>query len=139
MDKSEYHKYLASREWALLKEQVKDRAKNKCERCKNGACEVTHHITYERIGRECLEDLLGLCQECHKYLSGKSDHDPAAYRIAVITDGIARIRKAKGMVGYASDLMQECFPDNDYENCYYDLAMAFSVLLKCLNSEIERK
>ncbi len=78
MDKSEYHKYLASREWALLKKQVRERSGGKCERCMTGRHEATHHLTYERIGHELLSDLLGLCQACHRFLSGESGVDPAA-------------------------------------------------------------
>ena len=77
MKKSEYHRYLASREWALLKNRVKERSKGKCERCLVGNHAATHHLTYERIGHERLEDLQGVCEECHKYLSGEGSVDPA--------------------------------------------------------------
>jgi hypothetical protein len=77
MDKSEYHKYLASREWALLKEQTKSRSRGKCERCTTGTHDATHHISYEHLGNETIDDLLGVCEACHKYLSGKSSFDPA--------------------------------------------------------------
>jgi hypothetical protein len=77
MNKSEYMAYLASREWALLKNQVRERSGGKCERCKSENYEETHHLTYERIGNELPEDLIGLCQSCHRYLSGKLDYDPA--------------------------------------------------------------
>ncbi len=74
----DYQTYLASREWALLKRQVKARSKGKCERCRYGDHEQTHHLTYARIGHEWLEDLQGVCRECHEFLSGVSDRDPAA-------------------------------------------------------------
>jgi hypothetical protein len=77
MNKSSYQKYLASREWALLKEKIKKRSGGDCERCLFGEHQSTHHITYERTGNERLEDLLGVCEKCHKFLSGKSDYDPA--------------------------------------------------------------
>lgn len=77
MEKSEYQKYLASREWALLKEAVKKRSGGLCERCKFGFYEQTHHLTYERIGNELLGDLLGICTPCHEFLSGKHSQDPA--------------------------------------------------------------
>jgi hypothetical protein len=77
MERSEYHKYLASREWALLKRQVRERSKGKCERCHDGQFEECHHLTYEHIGWESLDDLQGVCSGCHKFLSGESDIDPA--------------------------------------------------------------
>jgi len=70
-----YQAYLASREWALLKRQVRERSGGKCERC-GADQEATHHLTYERIGEERLEDLQAVCNACHEYLSGLSDIDP---------------------------------------------------------------
>ncbi len=77
MTKEERFRYYASREWALLKEEVKGRSGGRCERCKVGPHESTHHLTYERFGCELLEDLLGVCEACHEWLSGKSQYDPA--------------------------------------------------------------
>lgn len=74
----DYQTYLASREWAILKRQVKARSGGLCERCHFGKHQDTHHLTYERIGHERLEDLQGVCRDCHEYLSGVSDRDPAA-------------------------------------------------------------
>ena len=71
-------RYMASREWGLLKRAVKDRADGVCERCRDAAVENVHHLTYVRKYQERLEDLLGLCRPCHEYLHGKSDLDPCA-------------------------------------------------------------
>lgn len=70
-----YREYLASREWGLLKRQVRERSVGKCERC-GAPQEATHHLTYERLGHERLEDLLAVCNACHEYLSGNVDIDP---------------------------------------------------------------
>ncbi|HEY6363176.1 MAG TPA: hypothetical protein VI585_00155 [Candidatus Binatia bacterium] len=72
----DYKRYLASREWAQRKEAVRKRSGGFCERCLWGDYEATHHLTYANIGNEPLEDLLGVCNACHEYLSAKSDHDP---------------------------------------------------------------
>jgi len=72
-----YKEYLASREWALLKEHVRQRSHGWCERCAVGLYEQTHHVTYERVGRELLTDLLAVCRECHEFLSAKSTKDPS--------------------------------------------------------------
>jgi hypothetical protein len=71
-----YGEYLASREWALLKEQVRKRSSGFCERCSVRPYQDTHHLTYERIGNEELDDLLAVCRPCHEYLSGKRKDDP---------------------------------------------------------------
>lgn len=40
-------------------------------------------MTYERLGHERLEDLLGLCEPCHEFLSGKRQRDPCSHVMAV--------------------------------------------------------
>jgi hypothetical protein len=70
-----YQEYLASREWALLREAVRERSGDKCERC-GGPQQAVHHLTYERIGHEELTDLQAVCNPCHEYLSAKTDIDP---------------------------------------------------------------
>lgn len=72
-----YKTYLASREWALRREAVRQRSGNRCERCKNGPQDAVHHLTYANVGNEPLEDLQAICDPCHEYLSGKNDFDPA--------------------------------------------------------------
>ena len=78
MDKEQYGQYLASRQWALLRERVRRRARNRCERCKRAPMHNVHHRSYARTGHELLEDLIGLCDPCHRYESALSDIDPAA-------------------------------------------------------------
>lgn len=75
-----YHAYIASREWGLKKRAVRERSGGVCERCKKNPHEVTHHLTYERLGAEPLDDLAGLCRPCHDYVGGYSDEDPAPER-----------------------------------------------------------
>lgn len=60
-----YKAYLASREWAVLKQAVRERSNGACERCSYPEVAATHHLTYERVGRESLGDLLGVCGPCH--------------------------------------------------------------------------
>ena len=99
MTKDERFRYYASREWAVLKEAVRERSGGKCERCLVAEHEETHHVTYERMGWELPEDLQGVCGPCHEFLSGKSAEDPAAGLVAFTglprlsrdTDGVIRI------------------------------------------------
>jgi len=71
-----YQRYLASRDWALKRREVRKRCNGWCERCGAGDMVAVHHLTYERKGRELLEDLQGLCSDCHAFQSGASDFDP---------------------------------------------------------------
>lgn len=82
MTTAEYKRYLASREWAVKREAVRERSRGWCERCGVPPLEAVHHLTYERIGREELRDLLGVCDDCHRYLSGKISFDPLEFNLA---------------------------------------------------------
>ncbi len=85
MDLTEDRKaYFASREWALLREAVRERSGNKCERCLLAPMQATHHLTYARYRKEMLDDLQAVCHPCHAYLSGKASYDPAASGCSVI-------------------------------------------------------
>lgn len=75
-EKEKYQAYLCSREWSEKRESVRDRASNKCERCKIFPMDACHHLTYARKYNEELEDLQAICNNCHKFTHGKSDYDP---------------------------------------------------------------
>lgn len=79
----DYHRYMASREWALKRQEIRARSAQKCERCKRREMTSVHHLTYERLGRELLSDLLAVCKPCHEWLSGKSDIDPAEAEVQI--------------------------------------------------------
>lgn len=85
--KEKYAAYLASREWAVLKECVKGRSRGVCERCRKHPGENVHHLTYARKYAEDLNDLMHLCRQCHEFISGKSDFDPR-FHGSVVFDGI---------------------------------------------------
>lgn len=72
----DYGRYLASREWALKKNAVRERSGGICERCKNAPATQCHHLTYQRIGHELLTDLQDICRPCHQYESAVSSFDP---------------------------------------------------------------
>ena len=67
--KEKYHLYLASRDWAILKERVRARSGGHCERCFNEA-ENVHHRTPESLYRERIEDLIHVCASCRESLAG---------------------------------------------------------------------
>ena len=69
-------RYVASREWAILKRRVFQRAEGRCEFDGVRAGTQLHHLTYERRFHEELEDVMLVCLLCHLYLSGKIDLDP---------------------------------------------------------------
>lgn len=88
-----YGEYLASREWAVLKEAVRKRSGDMCERNRpvhQAPYQSTHHLTYERIGHELLTDLQAVCTPCHEYLSGKRDDDPSLIVAVPVSPQIRR-------------------------------------------------
>lgn len=73
-----YREYRRSRHWRLLRRRVLERDGHCCTICKRQHGDTdprlpegrttkleVHHLTYERIWREPLEDLVSLCQRCH--------------------------------------------------------------------------
>jgi len=61
----DYGEYLKSEEWAQRRSLALVRDGYKCQDCQEPATQV-HHTTYERVGAERLEDLVSLCQRCHR-------------------------------------------------------------------------
>lgn len=66
-----YQDYLQSFEWQIKRQQVIDIWGGRCALCNSGGSLEVHHRTYERLGNERLTDLLPLCDDCHKKVSGK--------------------------------------------------------------------
>jgi 5-methylcytosine-specific restriction endonuclease McrA len=71
-----YTAYLESESWKELRQKVFRRDGYVCKLdysgC-NGRAEQAHHLTYARIGREDLEDLLSVCIPCHGQLGSSFD------------------------------------------------------------------
>ena len=65
-----YQEYLYSEEWRERRNAVMERDGWKCVVCGEEAQDV-HHLTYERIFKEKLEDLIAVCRSCHSQLHSK--------------------------------------------------------------------
>lgn len=63
--------YLHSDEWEQKRQLVLDRDHSCCTKCGSDENIQVHHKTYEHFGNEPLEDLVSLCQQCHKALHQK--------------------------------------------------------------------
>ena len=69
MNKTAYKRYLRTQNWQKLRFEVLKRSGGKCERCgyqpwKPNGLQI-HHLTYDRVGHESLEDLIAICPRCH--------------------------------------------------------------------------
>jgi len=59
-----YLEHLASEKWQRMRAEVISRDKGRCT-CGAKGTDV-HHLTYENLGQEELEDLILLCRSCHQ-------------------------------------------------------------------------
>lgn len=66
-----YRAYLRSREWADLRERYRRRRRWLCASCFDGDDLELHHVTYRRLGHERLDDVVPLCDPCHRALHAR--------------------------------------------------------------------
>ena len=62
----EYRQYINSREWAAKRKEAFQYHGRKCSTCGSEHNLEVHHLTYQRLGREKMEDLQILCGDCHR-------------------------------------------------------------------------
>lgn len=60
-----YYEYLTSDEWKKKRIKVMERDDFLCQICKTEKANDIHHLTYENLFNEPLEDLQALCRACH--------------------------------------------------------------------------
>lgn len=66
MNRDQYHEYLQSKVWGVIRERVLRRDNHRCRVCNDDEGLNVHHRTYERVGSEKDEDLTTLCRVCHQ-------------------------------------------------------------------------
>jgi len=75
IDGKEYREYLQSDEWKIKRKLVLEFMGYQCVKCRKPLTESTaniHHLSYERVKNETLNDLIPLCKECHKLEHSKT-------------------------------------------------------------------
>jgi len=60
-----YREYLLAPEWREKRKLVFQRENGICQACKGQPAEEVHHLTYDNLFNEPLEDLQALCGKCH--------------------------------------------------------------------------
>lgn len=79
--------YMQSDKWRALKFSRLMIAQYKCESCGSFNNLNLHHVTYERLTQEALEDVAILCEVCHTKLHNILGYDRATlYPISIIKD-----------------------------------------------------
>ena len=66
-----YRQYLTTTEWRERRWRVMQRAGYICEGCGTERATQVHHLTYDRVGREMLFDLVAICDDCHHSIHEK--------------------------------------------------------------------
>ena len=62
-----YDDYLCSEHWKRFRIKFYTVTKQrKCAVCQKGKNLQLHHLTYKRLGREKISDVIALCGKCHK-------------------------------------------------------------------------
>lgn len=62
-----YRDYMRSERWQRKRRQVFAYYGKRCYACRKRAKVLhVHHMTYERLGREAITDLIPLCVPCHR-------------------------------------------------------------------------
>lgn len=67
----DYKNYLKTNHWKEKRKKVLKNAKFKCQLCSKTDNLHVHHNTYKNIGNEKKEDLIVLCEGCHKKFHDK--------------------------------------------------------------------
>ena len=65
-----YKVYLLTEYWQKIREMVLLRAYGTCEMCDKYSIDEVHHINYKNLGKEDLNNLIGLCMCCHRKMHG---------------------------------------------------------------------
>jgi hypothetical protein len=65
-----YNDYLKSSEWGTKRRLVMERDNGTCRRCSSEA-EHVHHLNYDRVGNESMDDLVAFCAGCHRWVHSK--------------------------------------------------------------------
>lgn len=66
-----YHEYLSSDKWKEKRKLVLERDKNVCQFCRLLQAVDVHHLHYNNLFNEPLEDLRGICLDCHHLIHNK--------------------------------------------------------------------
>ncbi len=62
-----YDEYLKTEHWKHFRDEAMKFADYKCQLCNKNDCKlIVHHNNYQNRGKETFNDVIVLCEECHK-------------------------------------------------------------------------
>ena len=68
-----YNDYLRTPEWQRTRRAKLEQVGNRCRRCGADRKLHVHHLTYDHVGHEWLDELVVLCSWCHSDTHGERD------------------------------------------------------------------
>jgi hypothetical protein len=69
MNKEQYSLMVTTDCWKIRRNEYAKRH-DRCEICTSGRSLQVHHLSYERLGHERDEDLVVVCELCHRAIHG---------------------------------------------------------------------
>ncbi len=79
MSTKEKEKYMKGEQWKALRILTRLRDGSKCRVCGSMRNLNCHHIHYDNLGNEELDDLVTLCENCHTKLHEELGYDRNGY------------------------------------------------------------
>lgn len=76
---TEYHRYINSPEWREKRAERLFLDDRRCTRCEAAEQLEVHHVSYERLGNERMDDLRTLCGPCHAREHGRDPELAGSY------------------------------------------------------------
>lgn len=93
---SKYNDYLKSDKWRELRLSVLERDKYTCRECGAKNKLHIHHLKYDNVFNEPLEDLIVLCEKCHSLIHKIKESPKAPKKVRLID----KRRKGHAKKGY---------------------------------------
>ncbi|PZV19176.1 MAG: hypothetical protein DCF22_00480 [Leptolyngbya sp.] len=81
-----YEQYISSPEWKQKRQRVIERDGCKCRTCWESEDLEVHHVSYERLFNEDLDDLITLCHQCHEAITTVIRRRRYSTRIITVSD-----------------------------------------------------
>jgi len=92
---AEYNAYMNSNEWRKKRQERLTLDGYQCQMCGSKDHLEVHHVSYERLGKETMDDLITLCFTCHNKIHSAQSLAWCIKRHRYPNAGIAKWAKAK--------------------------------------------
>ena len=99
---TDYQKYMRSKEWKAKRQEKLEACDHKCE-CEGGCYRKAtqiHHLHYDTLGEESMEDLQALCPKCHMQKSRVKGFYGNVSRYCCQTEPIDESERPKKILPY---------------------------------------